>query len=99
LSAEKCGSWLTLNELAEMTCYARASISPQLRHLRKHKYGGYKIEKRRRESEESKLVSTHERVYEYQLKRSERVITDFLSAAVAADRQLTEPIALSAISE
>ena len=82
LSAAECNSWLTLNELTEMTCYAQASISAQLRHLRKRQYGGYKIEKRRRQEEETHLVSTHERVYEYQLKRSERAIPSRQDAAI-----------------
>ena len=82
LSAAESNSWLTLNELTEMTCYAQASISAQLRHLRKRQYGGYKIEKRRRQEEETHLVSTHERVYEYQLNRSERAIMGRQESAI-----------------
>jgi hypothetical protein len=40
--------WMTLRELAELTCYGEASISAQLRHLRKPQFGGYVVEKRRR---------------------------------------------------
>jgi hypothetical protein len=41
--------WLTLEELAGKTKYPPASISAQLRHLRKAEYGGWVVEKRRRE--------------------------------------------------
>ena len=44
------GSWLTLAEIAEATEFAEASISAQLRHLRKAHHGGYHVEKRRRQS-------------------------------------------------
>ena len=42
------GGWMTLREIAELTNYGEASISAQLRHLRKPHFGGYVIEKRRR---------------------------------------------------
>lgn len=35
LSAGQCATWLTLDELAKLTQYPPASISAQLRHLRK----------------------------------------------------------------
>jgi hypothetical protein len=41
--------WLTLAEMAEKTKFPPASISAQLRHLRKAKYGAWAVEKRRRE--------------------------------------------------
>jgi hypothetical protein len=44
------GTWLTLAEIAEATEFAEASISAQLRHLRKAHHGGYHVEKRRRQS-------------------------------------------------
>jgi hypothetical protein len=40
--------WMTLREIADLTNYAEASISAQLRHLRKPHFGGYVIVKRRR---------------------------------------------------
>jgi hypothetical protein len=40
--------WFTLAEIAEVTGYPQASISAQLRHLRKPQYGGYVVEKRPR---------------------------------------------------
>ncbi len=48
LSASECGAWLTLREIAAMTGYGEASISAQLRHLRKPQFGRYRVEKRRR---------------------------------------------------
>jgi hypothetical protein len=42
------GGWMTLREIAELTNYGEASISAQLRHLRKPHFGGYVIAKRRR---------------------------------------------------
>jgi len=52
LSAGQCETWLTLRELALLTSYGEASISAQLRHLRKAAFGGFVVEKRRRESAE-----------------------------------------------
>jgi hypothetical protein len=49
LSAADCGTWLTLGELRALTRYGEASISAQLRHLRKSENGGYDVEKRHRE--------------------------------------------------
>src|SRR5947207_14770756 len=46
LSAADCDTWLSLDELAHMTSYPPASISAQLRHLRKEQHGGYRVEKR-----------------------------------------------------
>jgi len=40
------GLWLTLGEIAEATEFAEASISAQLRHLRKARHGGHRVEKR-----------------------------------------------------
>jgi hypothetical protein len=53
--------WLTLAELASKTKFPPASISAQLRHLRKAEYGGWAVEKRRRE------WVTEELVWEYRL--------------------------------
>ena len=41
-------AWMTLNEIAELTEYGEASISAQLRHLRKERHGNYWVEKRPR---------------------------------------------------
>jgi hypothetical protein len=42
------GSWRSLNEIADATLDPHASISAQLRHLRKPRFGGYQVNKRRR---------------------------------------------------
>ena len=41
-------SWFTLAELRGLLQYPEASISAQLRHLRKPKFGSYRVEKQRR---------------------------------------------------
>ena len=46
VASSKYGLWLTLRQLARLTGYGEASISAQLRHLRKPQYGGFKVEKR-----------------------------------------------------
>ena len=48
LSAAECGAWLTLREVAGITRFGEASISAQLRHLRKPAFGSYVVEKHRR---------------------------------------------------
>jgi hypothetical protein len=72
LSANECGAWLTLRELGRLTRYPPASISAQLRHLRKARYGGFVIEKRRREDEELGLIEGLGAVWEYRLRRGVR---------------------------
>ncbi len=62
ISAGECGAWLTLREIAYLTHYGEASISAQLRHLRKPVFGGYVLEKRRRESPEKGI-------WEYRVRR------------------------------
>jgi DNA-binding transcriptional regulator GbsR (MarR family) len=66
LAAGKYGAWMTLRELARLTRYAEASISAQLRHLRRAECGGYVLDKRVREAE---VVSSEEHfvVWEYRL--------------------------------
>jgi hypothetical protein len=46
--AIKEGKWLTLDEIHKITEDPHASISAQLRHLRKPRFGSFNIEKRRR---------------------------------------------------
>lgn len=53
LAAATRGEWLTLAEIAGPTEYGEASISAQLRHLRKPSHGGYCVEKRRRAGRET----------------------------------------------
>jgi hypothetical protein len=38
--------WYTLGHLEDALGYPQASISAQLRHLRKHQFGGHRIQKR-----------------------------------------------------
>ena len=73
LSAAACDAWLSLEELARMTSYPPASISAQLRHLRKEQHGGYRLEKRCR-STAKLMAGVDERgvngpVWEYRLDR------------------------------
>jgi biotin operon repressor len=65
LLAAQYESWLTLEELARKTNFPEPSISAQLRHLRKQERGGFRVEKRRRTSEEALRRSSRERVWEY----------------------------------
>lgn len=46
--AMRDGAWRTLDEIAEMTKDPAASISAQLRHLRKPRFGSWIVEKRAR---------------------------------------------------
>ena len=50
---DKCGfaplgGWLTRSDISRTLGYPEASISAQLRHLRKPQFGGWNVEKRRR---------------------------------------------------
>ena len=42
----KDGRWQTLRAISDATGDPEASVSAQLRHLRKERFGGYEIEKR-----------------------------------------------------
>ncbi len=74
LSARQCETWLTLDELAKLTHYPPASISAQLRHLRKPEYGGYVVRKRQRVMGKFLRGEDFGTVWEYQLKRNIRRI-------------------------
>src|SRR5881398_1149875 len=69
LSAQQCETWLTLDELAKLTHYPPASISAQLRHLRKPEFGGYEVEKRQRATGRVLRGEDFGTVWEYQLRR------------------------------
>lgn len=69
LSASQCDTWLTLDELAKLTLYPPASISAQLRHLRKPQFGGYQVEKRQREFGRAMRGEDFGTVWEYRLHR------------------------------
>jgi len=72
LSARQCESWLTLDERAKLTHYPPASISAQLRHLRKPEYGGYVVRKRQRAMGKVLRGEDFGTVWEYQIKRTIR---------------------------
>ncbi len=69
LSARECETWLTLEELAKLTHYPPASISAQLRHLRKPQFGGFVVRKRQRTSGKILRGEDFGTVWEYQLRR------------------------------
>lgn len=69
LSADECDTWLTLREIAALTHYGEASISAQLRHLRKTRFGGHRVEKRQRVSP-GPGEKRRAQVWEYRLRRS-----------------------------
>jgi hypothetical protein len=75
LAARECETWLTLHELARLTHYGEASISAQLRHLRKPQYGAFVVEKRRREVDEVIRGEEFGPVWEYRLRKGLRVIS------------------------
>lgn len=55
------GAWFTLDELADITGDPPASISAQIRHLRKPRFGGFTVDRRRRGNARAGL-------WEYQLR-------------------------------
>jgi hypothetical protein len=74
LSAAECETWLTLGELRALTRYGEASISAQLRHLRKTENGGYEVVKRHREGVSAVRPGADGRgecVWEYRISRGE----------------------------
>lgn len=90
LAAAHCDTWLTLGELHALTHYGEASISAQLRHLRKSENGGYEVVKRHREGATPKRPGADGRgecVWEYCISREASAL-----ASVTASR---EPVAQS----
>jgi hypothetical protein len=72
VSAADCETWLTLGELRALTRYGEASISAQLRHLRKTENGGYEVTKRHRDGASPLRPGTDGRgecVWEYRITR------------------------------
>ena len=67
LRAKECETWLTLSELAVMTRYPAASISAQLRHLKKPQFGNFALEKRMRDKADIHSGHAHGVVWEYRL--------------------------------
>jgi len=77
LSAADCDTWLTLGELRALTRYGEASISAQLRHLRKMENGGYDVAKRHREDAVPARAGADGRgegVWEYRIARGTGVV-------------------------
>jgi hypothetical protein len=68
LSAAQCGSWLTLRELSRLTNYGETSISAQLRHLRKARYGAFVIDKQVRKCGDGAGAAERGAVWEYRLR-------------------------------
>lgn len=61
------GRWYTLDELCAKTGYrSQASVSARVRDLRKHRFGGHDIERRRRG-----MYEPSDGLYEYRLVRGE----------------------------
>jgi hypothetical protein len=75
LAARECDAWLTLDELAKLTHYPPASISAQLRHLRKPEHGSFVVDKRTRTVDVVLRRDPHGPVWEYQLRWSVRRMT------------------------
>ena len=92
LSAAQCDTWLTLEELARMTSYPPASISAQLRHLRKTRHGGYRLKKRCRLMPKPaagvEAPVAHGPLWEYRLNRRRSVSRSVVQRTTPA----TEPI-------
>ena len=72
LCAAECHSWLTLRELSRLTGYGEASVSAQLRHLRKPECGAFLIDKRCRRGRIAGRGAGHGAVWEYRLRRRGR---------------------------
>jgi hypothetical protein len=73
LSAGQCATWLTLDELAKLTHYPPASISAQLRHLRKPQNGAHAVIKRCRTTNKAMRAEGFGAVWEYSLQQERRV--------------------------
>jgi hypothetical protein len=92
LSATACGSWLTLRELSQLTQFGEASISAQLRHLRKPQYGSYLVEKRVRRGVILRDVE-HGAIWEYRLRREISVGAQLNWLNTPAPRNATATVA------
>jgi len=65
------GNWLTLSEINEKTGDAEASVSAQLRHLRKERFGSHVIEKRIRNHN---FRGVDNNLWEYKLQRERKCV-------------------------
>jgi hypothetical protein len=66
LAATARGAWLTLGEIADITEFGEASISAQLRHLRKARHGRYSVEKRVRRPDHA-VAGRTDGIWEYRV--------------------------------
>lgn len=72
LSAGQCATWLTLEELARLTHYPPASISAQLRHLRKPEHGAFAVVKRCRRINKAMRAEGFGALWEYSVQQERR---------------------------
>ena len=72
LSAGQCATWLTLDELAKLTHYPPASISAQLRHMRKPRFGAYEVVKRCRTVNKAMRAEGFGAIWEYSVLQDRR---------------------------
>ncbi|MGC2528836.1 MAG: hypothetical protein WA639_13885 [Candidatus Acidiferrum sp.] len=72
LSAGQCATWLTLDELTKLTHYPPASISAQLRHMRKPRFGAYTVVKRCRAVDKTMRAEGFGAVWEYSVLQERR---------------------------
>jgi len=92
LSASQCETWLTLDELAKLTHCPQASISAQLRHLRKPRFGGFELEKRPRASGRLLRGEDYGPVWEYRLQRQHATRQDAQQAVSELENRTVERI-------
>jgi hypothetical protein len=76
LSAGQCATWLTLDELAKLTQYPPASISAQLRHLRKPRFGGFAVVKRSRAVNKAMRAEGVGTLWEYAIEPVQRIVAN-----------------------
>lgn len=72
LSPGRRATWLTLDELAKLTHFPPASISAQLRHLRKPRYGGFAVVKRCRALNKAMRAEGFGALWEYAVQQHGR---------------------------
>ena len=92
LSARECETWLTLDELSKLTHYPPASISAQLRHLRKPQFGAFVVEKRLRQAGRVLRDEDFGAVWEYQLTRRIRRVLGRPRRLRAGVRRALQPV-------
>jgi hypothetical protein len=83
------GEWLTLDEIAGTTEFGEASVSAQLRHLRKPRHGLYRVEKRRRRFGESE-AGRHTKLWEYQVSPPLQALLRFAAVRTQGKSRYTD---------